>query len=94
MKKIIRHCLVSGIVQGVFYRQNTLQQALQYHITGWVKNLADGRVEAILIGTEESVLSMLEWMAVGPEKAVVTSLEVSDPTDVNIEAYKNFEIIQ
>lgn len=94
MARIVRHCLVSGTVQGVFYRQNTKQQAIKYHITGWVKNLDDGRVETILIGEEQSVLSMLEWLAIGPEQAVVTSLEVLEPIDIDTEAYKDFEIIR
>lgn len=90
MTKIGRRCYVSGVVQGVFYRQNTKQQATNRNLTGWVKNLPDGRVEVLLFGEEEQILTMLEWMAIGPARAVVTSLEVFD---TDIEEYANFEII-
>lgn len=93
MTKIGRHCFISGIVQGVFYRQKTKEQAALRQITGWVKNLPDGRVETLLIGEEEAVLTMLEWLATGPARAVVTSLEVFEAGDVNVEEYKNFKII-
>lgn len=95
MAKIGRHCLITGKVQGVFYRQATKEQALLRGLTGWVKNLSDGRVEALLFGTEEQVLSMLEWLAVGPPRAIVFELEVTE-TELEpeeMEAYSSFEII-
>ncbi len=91
MTKIGRRCYVSGVVQGVFYRQNTKEQAEKRNLTGWVKNLPDGRVEALLFGDEDKVLNMLEWLAVGPDRAVVTHLDVFVADN---EPYSSFEIIR
>lgn len=89
MTKIGRHCYVTGKVQHVFYRQNTKQQALLRNLTGWVKNLPDGRVETVIFGEEDQVLNMLEWLATGPARAVVTNLEVND---ISVEPYTSFNI--
>jgi len=70
------HVLVSGRVQGVLYRWETLRKARALDVKGWVRNLPDGRVEAVLEGEEEKVNKLLEWMRVGPEMAVVESLDV------------------
>lgn len=89
MTKVGRRCFVSGVVQGVFYRHNTKEQAKARSLTGWVKNLEDGRVEVLMFGEEANVVDMIEWLAVGPERAVVTSLEV---TEVEFEPHASFEI--
>lgn len=91
MTKIGRHCFVSGIVQGVFYRHHTKEQATKRNLTGWVKNLDDGRVEVLMFGEEENVLNMLEWLAIGPPKALVTSLEVHE---TKLESYSTFEVLR
>ncbi|MEM2841805.1 MAG: acylphosphatase [Thermoproteota archaeon] len=70
------HVFVSGRVQGVLYRWETLRKARSLDVKGWVKNLPDGRVEAMLEGEEEKVNKLLEWMQIGPEMAVVKSLDV------------------
>jgi len=70
------HVFVSGRVQGVLYRWETLRKARSLDVKGWVRNLPDGRVEAILEGEEEKVNKLLEWMQIGPEMAVVKSLDV------------------
>lgn len=90
MTKIGRHCFVSGVVQGVFYRQNAKEQATLRDLTGWVKNLEDGRVEVLLYGEEENIINMLEWLAIGPNRAVVTSLEVFE---VELEPLTSFDVI-
>jgi acylphosphatase len=91
MAKIGRYCLITGKVQGVFYRQATKEQALLRGLTGCVKNLPDGSVEAKLFGDEAQVLTMLEWMAVGPPRAVVSELKVSD---IETEQFPSFEIVR
>ena len=78
MAKICRHCFISGKVQGVFYRQSTKEQALAYNITGWVKNLPDGRVEALIAGEEQHVMDMLRWLPIGPPKAQVSNVEIAE----------------
>lgn len=91
MAKIGRHCLIIGKVQDVFYRQATKEQALLRGLTGWVKNLPDSNVEAKIFGDEAQVLTMLEWLAVGPPRAVVAELKV---TNIEIESYSSFEILR
>ncbi|HSX19921.1 MAG TPA: acylphosphatase [Gammaproteobacteria bacterium] len=91
MTKIGRRCFVAGVVQGVFYRHGTKEQADSLGLTGWVKNLDDGRVEALLFGEEDQVVTMLEWLAVGPDRAVVTSLEVFE---ADLEPATSFEIVR
>jgi acylphosphatase len=73
---IARHFLVSGRVQGVFYRSSTQAKARELGLTGWVHNLPDGRVEAMACG-EPGVLEEFErWLWRGPERASVTGVEV------------------
>ena len=70
------HVFVSGTVQGVFYRATTRDTAREMGIDGWVKNLADGRVEAVFEGTTEDVESMVEWCHEGSPQARVEDVEV------------------
>lgn len=65
---------VSGRVQGVWFRRFTQQKAESYGVTGWVRNLADGRVEALLCGDEKSVKQVESWMSQGPELSNVAEL--------------------
>lgn len=77
------HIFISGKVQGVFFRSSTKIKAEELGIFGWVKNLPDGRVEAVLEGEKENVEKMVEWCRKGPEYAGVTGLEAVE------ENYKN-----
>ena len=76
MGSIRAHVFVSGTVQGVYYRANTRDQARDRGIDGWVKNLEDGRVEAIFEGPEADVESMVEWCHEGSPRAQVTDVQV------------------
>lgn len=67
---------VSGKVQGVFYRQSTVNKALELGVNGWVRNLADGRVEALLVAENTVLEAMMAWMEVGPPAAVVEQVEI------------------
>ncbi|RUR32611.1 acylphosphatase [Vreelandella nanhaiensis] len=67
--------LVTGKVQGVGYRRATQKQALQANITGYAKNLADGRVEVLMCGDREKVKTLSEWLWQGPANARVTHVE-------------------
>lgn len=69
------HVFISGRVQGVSYRYSTLIQAQKLGLTGWVKNLYDGRVEALFEGEENLVNSMLGWCREGPAMAYVKDVE-------------------
>lgn len=68
---------VSGKVQGVFFRANTQEQAKALGLDGWVKNLDDGRVEAVFEGDKTDVEEMIEWCHSGSPRANVTEVEVS-----------------
>lgn len=70
-KKTRAHVFVSGSVQGVYFRQNTKEVASRHRVTGWVRNLPDGRVEAIFEGSEMDVNEVIEWCNIGPPKASV-----------------------
>ena len=71
------HVFVSGMVQGVFFRQKTKQEAESRGVTGWVRNLPDGRVEAVFEGEEEAVRKLVEYCRHGPPAAYVTRIEVT-----------------
>ena len=75
---IRRHVHVSGRVQGVFFRDFTRQQAQALGLVGWVRNLDDGRVEAVFEGEESAVTTMLENLRDGPPQARVEDLAVRE----------------
>lgn len=70
------HVRVSGSVQGVFFRDSTRRKAEDLGLAGWVKNLPDGRVEAVFEGPSESVREMVGWCESGPSQADVEDVEV------------------
>lgn len=73
MKRL--HLFISGRVQGVFFRASTRDMARSLGLTGWVRNLADGRVECLLEGEERALVRMLEWCRTGPPGAAPDGLE-------------------
>ena len=76
------HLRIYGRVQGVFFRANTRKQSQRRGLAGWVKNLADGSVEAIIEGPREQVEEVVEWAREGPPRANVEDLNVDweEPT--------------
>ena len=70
------HVFVSGTVQGVYYRANTRDTAQEMDVDGWVRNLDDGRVEAVFEGPEDAVESMVEWCHDGSPAAEVADVDV------------------
>ncbi len=68
--------LVSGIVQGVFFRYHTRELAQRLGVHGWVRNTHDGRVEAVFEGEKETVERMLNFCRHGPSGARITNVEV------------------
>ncbi|MFC6872228.1 acylphosphatase [Halobellus marinus] len=81
-ERIRAHVFVSGRVQGVYYRASTRDAARERGVDGWVKNLDDGRVEAVFEGDESAVEEMIEWCHTGSSAASVEDVEVSyeEPT--------------
>ena len=71
-------CLVTGRVQGVWYRASTARRADQLALRGWAKNLADGRVEVVAAGAPEAVARLCGWLWDGPSGASVTGVEVQE----------------
>ena len=71
------HVLVSGRVQGVFFRTETKHKADRYGVKGWVGNLPDGRVEAVFEGEEEAVKTLIEFCKRGPPDARVTNVDLT-----------------
>jgi acylphosphatase len=70
--------VVHGFVQGVGFRYTARLEAARHGVGGWVRNRADGTVEAEIEGDEASVASMLDWFAAGPRGAIVQRTEVSE----------------
>ncbi|GAK60245.1 probable acylphosphatase [Candidatus Vecturithrix granuli] len=75
MAKIGRHLYVSGRVQGVAFRYSAIRQAHLLGVTGWVKNVFDGRVELLIEGDDAAVREMTAWCYQGPRAAHVTEVE-------------------
>ena len=77
------HVVVRGRVQGVFFRAQTRDRARSLGLTGWVRNTADGAVEAVFEGDRDRVESMVEWSRRGPSHAQVDDVEVTweEPED-------------
>jgi acylphosphatase len=71
-----RRLLVSGRVQGVWYRESCRQTAVARGVTGWIRNLSDGRVEAVLEGPPAAVEAVVEWCRAGPSRARVDRVDV------------------
>lgn len=70
------HLIISGDVQGVFYRDSMRRVAHKYGVVGWVRNLFDGRVEAVLEGERDLVEKVIQWSREGPPAARVQDVTV------------------
>ncbi|MCP4288730.1 MAG: acylphosphatase [Gammaproteobacteria bacterium] len=82
-------CLVSGRVQGVFFRASTREQALTLGITGYVRNLADSRVEVMACGEREAIDQLRKWLTRGPSAAQVTGVSCEPQESL---MYQNFTV--
>lgn len=69
--KLCIHCFVTGKVQGVWFRASTQDEAVLRGITGWARNLSDGRVEVMACGEKEKLSELYEWLKKGPSLAKV-----------------------
>ena len=75
---IARRCHVSGRVQGVFYRASAREQATRLGLSGYARNLADGRVEVLAVGEPSAVARLIDWLHVGPPAASVNGVVVQE----------------
>ena len=89
-EKVRAHAVISGRVQGVFFRLETKHAAEGYGVFGWVRNRRDGTVEAVFEGSEKNVMSILEWCKKGPPVAKVSRVDVQ--WEDYIGEYNSFEI--
>lgn len=76
--RICLHGFVSGKVQGVSFRQSTQEEAERLDLDGWVRNLADGRVEVLFEGEEQAVQALKAWLEHGSERADVSGLALEE----------------
>ncbi|HSG02788.1 MAG TPA: acylphosphatase [Marinobacterium sp.] len=88
-QKLTLHLLISGRVQGVWFRQFARQQAESYGVCGYVRNLPNGRVEAVLSGESGAVRQVEAWLNKGPELALVTEVEAAE---VSYQPFEEFEV--
>lgn len=87
--KIQMHVLITGIVQGVFFRAEAQKVAIGSNVTGWVRNLEDGSVEAVCEGTKEDVNKVIEWCHKGPSTAFVSNVEMKEQNPLsNFDKFK------
>ena len=76
MKKARVHILISGLVQGVFFRASIAEKARKLKLTGWARNLPDGKVEAVFEGEREKIEEIFGWAKKGPRIAVIDKVDV------------------
>jgi acylphosphatase len=82
------YVLVSGEVQGVNFRGATQEKAEELGLNGWVRNLQDGRVEAVFEGGSETVRQMIEWCESGPSSADVDEVSVEQETPEGLSGFE------
>ncbi len=90
MTTICRRFLISGRVQGVFYRSSAQRQAKTLGLRGWVRNLTDGRVECMACGGLDSLEELEKWLEIGTKFAKVTNIVVTTESPVGLA--ETFEI--
>jgi acylphosphatase len=83
------HLLISGKVQGVFFRETARKVAEKLDIKGWIKNTRDEKVEAMITGDEKEVNDFIKWCKTGPDRADVEEVIVSDQPET---FFKEFEV--
>ena len=91
MKQQRVHIFISGKVQGVFFRQALKVIAKKNNVVGWVRNLPDKRVEAILEGDSKSVNLVVEWAKIGPANSHVDDIQISNEEFRN--EFSTFEVL-
>ena len=88
-QRVCYRCLVGGRVQGVFFRASAREQAMRLGVTGYARNLPDGRVELLVCGESNAVGHLRDWLRSGPPGAAVTGV-ACEPLDFQL--YPSFAI--
>ncbi|MCP3951391.1 MAG: acylphosphatase [Desulfobacterales bacterium] len=89
-RKVRAHVIIHGRVQGVFFRLETQKAARQFGVTGWVRNLSDGNVEAVMEGSAAAVDALFDWCGRGPRLARVDKVDIIRASYVG--EYDSFEV--
>ena len=84
------HVFVTGRVQGVFFRQATKVIAIKNNVTGWVRNLDDGRVEILIEGDDKCRDSVIAWCDCGPANSRVDDIQINNENYLG--SFENFEV--
>jgi acylphosphatase len=84
---VTRHLWISGHVQGVWYRESMRLEAERLGVTGWVRNLPDGRVEAMISGDPDKLDALIDWAWKGPPMARVSRIE-SEAREGNFSSFE------
>lgn len=87
VRTVRRRVVVTGHVQGVFYRDTCRREAARLGVTGWVRNRDDGSVEAVFEGREQAVAELLAWARHGPPSATVMTVEVQVESPEGLAAF-------
>tara|TARA_R110002110_G_scaffold166602_2_gene367320 strand:- start:77485 stop:77757 length:273 start_codon:yes stop_codon:yes gene_type:complete len=87
--QICKHCIVSGKVQGVFFRQTVQKRAKALGVTGWVRNLPNGTVETVICGEDDVVQTLCDWLWQGPDAAQVADIIIQEH---DLEAHTDFTV--
>lgn len=85
------HAMVTGRVQGVFFRDNTQKEAQALNIVGWVRNNPDGTVELTAKGDEGNIDTFIKWLGHGPDMARVDDLSINN-RDADKYTFRSFEV--
>ncbi len=75
---VCKQIFVSGLVQGVFFRDSTRQKANELNLKGGVRNCRDGRVEVLVSGRDADIQILIKWLKIGPKYAKVSTIKVVD----------------
>jgi acylphosphatase len=81
------HMIVSGRVQGVFYRASAKQLADELNICGWIKNTPDGNVEILATGDRSDLIQFVNWCKQGPPKADVKNVSIENKEEIDFDAF-------
>ena len=85
------HIFITGRVQGVFFRQSTRVMAIKNNVTGWIRNLDDGRVEIVAEGETQNIDNLVTWCKTGPANSRVDEFELLDEDSTG--EFENFDVI-
>lgn len=83
------HLIITGKVQGVFFRESARKVAEKLHIKGWIQNTPDGNVEAIISGAVKDIDKFVAWCRKGPERAEVKDVQAKQVSQIN---FTRFEV--